>query len=78
MPPKKAENWRKSFKEEEALTFNLKVPKIILEKSTYTALTGDNENRIRIYLFVSSIWKSKSRQNISSKKQFRKHKVKAV
>ncbi len=50
LPPQKAENWRENFKEEEALTFNLKVPKIILEKSTYTALTGDNENRVRIYL----------------------------
>ncbi len=50
LPPKKAENWRKNFKEEEALTFNLKVQKIILEKSTYSALTGDNENRVRIYL----------------------------
>ena len=50
LPAKKAENWRKNFKEEEKHTFNLKVPKIILEKSTYLALAGENENRVRIYL----------------------------
>ena len=50
LPPKKAENWRKNFNEEKDKTFNLKVPKIILEKTTYTALAGENENRVRIYL----------------------------
>ncbi|MEN8116327.1 MAG: hypothetical protein ABFS16_05080 [Bacteroidota bacterium] len=50
LPPKKAENWRKSFKQEESLTFNLKVPKIILQKETYKILTGENENRVRVYL----------------------------
>lgn len=50
LPPKKAENWRKSFKEESKLTFNLKVPKIILQKETYKSLIGENENRVRVYL----------------------------
>lgn len=54
LPAKKAENWRKSFNEEKLLTLNLNVSKIILEKSTYTALTGDNENRVRIYLGLES------------------------
>lgn len=50
LAPKQAENWKKSFKEEAKLTFNLKVPKIILQKETYTALIGENENRVRVYL----------------------------
>ena len=48
--PDKAINWRKNFKEEEKLTLNLKIPKIILQKSTYKTLAGENENRVRIYL----------------------------
>lgn len=50
LPPKKAENWRKSFKEESKYGFNLKVQKIILQKETYKTLIGDNENRVRVYL----------------------------
>jgi hypothetical protein len=50
LPPKKAENWRKNFKEETKHSFNLKVPEIILQKATYKILIGDNENRVRIYL----------------------------
>jgi len=50
LPPKKAENWRKNFSEESKLTFNLKVPKIILQKETYKTLIGENENRVRVYL----------------------------
>lgn len=50
LPPKKAENWKKNFKEEASLTFNLKLQPIILHKSTYKALIGENENRVRIYL----------------------------
>ncbi len=50
LPPKKAENWRKSFNEESKLTFNLKVPQIILQKETYKTLIGENENRVRVYL----------------------------
>lgn len=50
LPARKAKNWRASFQEEEKHTLNLKVPKIILEKPTYLALTGENENRVRLYL----------------------------
>jgi hypothetical protein len=50
LPPKKAENWRKSFNEESKHGFNLKVSKIILQKETYKNLIGDNENRVRVYL----------------------------
>ena len=50
LPPKKAENWRKNFKEEAKHGFNLKVPEIIFQKATYKILIGDNENRVRIYL----------------------------
>jgi len=50
LPPKKAENWRKNFSEESKHTFNLKVPKIILQKETYKTLIGENENRVRVYL----------------------------
>jgi hypothetical protein len=50
LPPEKAKNWKKSFKEEEKLTLNLKVPLIILQKETYTTLIGENENRVRVYL----------------------------
>lgn len=50
LPSKQAENWRKSFKEEAKLTFNLKVSQIILQKATYKTLIGENENRVRVYL----------------------------
>jgi hypothetical protein len=50
LPPKKAKNWKKSFKEETKLTLNLKVPQIILQKETYKTLIGENENRVRLYL----------------------------
>ncbi|MFV0590334.1 MAG: hypothetical protein ACK5M7_03040 [Draconibacterium sp.] len=50
LPPKKAENWRVNFSHESKLTFNLKVPKIILQKETYKSLIGENENRVRVYL----------------------------
>jgi|GEM_PF-709650 len=50
LPAAKAKNWRHNFKEEKDKTFNLKVPKIILQKETYLALAGENENRVRIYL----------------------------
>jgi len=50
LPAAKAKNWRQNFNEEVNKTFNLKVPKIIFEKATYLALTGENENRVRVYL----------------------------
>lgn len=50
IPPQKANNWRKSLKEEEKLTLNLKIPQIVLQKETYKLLAGENENRVRIYL----------------------------
>lgn len=50
LPKEKAINWRKSFKEEEKLTFDLNVSHIVLQKATYTKLAGDNENRVRVYL----------------------------
>ena len=50
LPPKKAENWRENFKEEKKTTFKLKLEEIILQKSTYQTLAGENENRVRIYL----------------------------
>lgn len=50
LPPKKAENWKNSFEQEKKLTFNLDVPEIILQKETYKALIGENENRVRVYL----------------------------
>lgn len=55
IPHPKANNWRKSLKEEEKLTLNLKVPKIILQKETYKILAGENENRIRVYLGLEPI-----------------------
>ena len=54
IPLKQAQNWRRNFKEEEKLTFNLIVPQIILKKETYKKLAGENENRIRIYLGLES------------------------
>lgn len=50
LAPNKATNWRKNFKEETKLTFNLKVPQFLLQKETYKVLAGENENRVRIYL----------------------------
>jgi hypothetical protein len=50
IPPGKAKNWKKNFKEEKEKTFNLAVSKIILEKETYLKLAGENENRVRVYL----------------------------
>jgi len=50
LPPEKAANWRKNMKEEEKLSFNLKVPHIVLKKETYKILAGENENRVRVYL----------------------------
>lgn len=50
LPPNKAENWRKNFKEEQKLSFNLNLPQIALQKETYKNLIGENENRVRVYL----------------------------
>lgn len=50
IPHQKAENWKQSFLEETKHTFNLIVPKIVLQKETYKKLIGENENRVRIYL----------------------------
>ncbi len=50
IPPMEARNWKKNFEEEKKQTFNLVVPKIILERDTYLKLAGENENRVRIYL----------------------------
>ena len=50
IPPKQAENWRRSFAEEQKSTLNLNVQQIILQKETYKKLAGENENRLRIYL----------------------------
>jgi hypothetical protein len=54
LAPNKVENWRQSFKEEKELTFNLKISPIILQKATYKLLTGENENRVRIYLGIET------------------------
>jgi len=54
LPLKKAENWKKNFKEEIKETFNLKVPPIRLQKETYKTLIGENENRVRIYLGLNT------------------------
>lgn len=50
LPFDKARNWRRNLRKEEAITFNLKIPAIILEKETYKILAGENENRVRIYI----------------------------
>jgi hypothetical protein len=50
IPPEQAENWVLNIEEEEKLTFNLLTPPIVLQKETYKILTGENENRVRIYL----------------------------
>jgi len=57
LPNEKAINWWKSLREEEKLSFNLKVPKIILQKETYKILAGENENRVRIYLGLEPVEK---------------------
>jgi hypothetical protein len=49
IPTEKATNWKNNFNEESKHTFNLDLPKIILQKETYKTLIGDNENRVRIY-----------------------------
>ncbi|NOR74972.1 MAG: hypothetical protein GQ525_07415 [Draconibacterium sp.] len=50
IPLQKANNWRDSFEAEKKLSFNLEAPQIILQKETYKALAGENENRLRIYI----------------------------
>lgn len=50
IPPEQAENWVLNMVEEENFTFNLSVPPIVLQRETYKLLTGENENKIRIYL----------------------------
>ena len=50
LPKQKAKNWSDNLKEEEKLSLNLKLKTIILQKSTYKMLAGENENRLRIYL----------------------------
>jgi hypothetical protein len=57
LAPNKVENWRQSFKEEKELTFNLKISPIILQKETYKLLTGENENRVRVYLGIETAQK---------------------
>jgi hypothetical protein len=53
--PQRANNWRKSFKEEAKFTFNIEVPQIVLQKETYKILAGENENRLRIYLGLEPV-----------------------
>lgn len=50
VPPEQAENWVLNMEEEQNFTFNLIIPTIVVQKETYKILTGENENRIRIYL----------------------------
>ena len=50
IPPIEAQNWRLNLQEEVKLTFNLIVPVIIIQKDTYLKLTGENDNRVRVYL----------------------------
>ncbi len=50
LPPKQAESWASNIELEKKLSFNLHVPLITLNKETYKVLSGENENRIRIYL----------------------------
>lgn len=50
LPAKKVENWKKNFSDEKNETFNLKLPKLMLQKATYKILIGENENRVRVYL----------------------------
>ncbi len=52
VPSAESENWILNIEEEKNFTFNLKVPLIVLQKQTYKVLTGENENRIRIYLGI--------------------------
>lgn len=48
--PDQAENWALNIIDEKKITFDLIVPQIILSKDTYKNLSGNNENRLRIYL----------------------------
>lgn len=50
LPHNEAANWKLSFEAEKKLTFNLIAPELILQKSTYKTLAGENENRVRVYL----------------------------
>lgn len=50
IPPLEAQNWRLNLQDEENLTFNLIIPPIVIQKDTYLKLTGENDNRVRIYL----------------------------
>ena len=50
MQPEKAKYWRINFRDEQQQTFNLLVPRILLQKDTYKTLSSEDENRIRIYL----------------------------
>ncbi|HPF50124.1 MAG TPA: hypothetical protein PK335_01050 [Draconibacterium sp.] len=50
LPAEKVKNWKTNFEEEKKETFNIKLPKLILQKATYKTLIGENENRVRIYL----------------------------
>lgn len=52
IPLKEAQNWRLNLEEEKKLTFNLIVPPVIFQKETYLELTGENNNRVRIYLGI--------------------------
>lgn len=50
LPSKEVKNWKSNLEKESKLTFNLNVQPIILQKETYKVLTGDDENRVRVYL----------------------------
>jgi len=50
IPPTEAKVWKLNLEEEKKLTFNLIVPPVIFQKETYLKLTGENNNRVRIYL----------------------------
>jgi hypothetical protein len=50
IPPTEAKVWKLNLEEEKKLTFNLIVPPLIFQKETYLKLTGENNNRVRIYL----------------------------
>lgn len=55
LPPEKAGNWKKNFHEEKKISFNPEIPPLILEKSTYKILSGESENRVRIYLGLEPV-----------------------
>jgi|SRR5690554_3205399 len=50
IPPHQAENWALNIIDEKKYTFDILVPPIILQKDTYKNLSGESENRIRVYL----------------------------